>query len=101
MSIQRWNSPIEYWLISTGNKEKSGIDGGMVRRHGPIRGESVIAFVCTIDVPAVEEYSKKVTSSGGIVTRAKMPIPGVGWLVYCKDTEGNVFGMMQSDPDAK
>jgi len=21
--------------------------------------------------------------------------PGVGWLAYCKDTEGNIFGMMQ------
>jgi predicted enzyme related to lactoylglutathione lyase len=29
-----------------------------------------------------------------------MPIPGVGWLVYCKDTEGNIFGMMQADANA-
>jgi predicted enzyme related to lactoylglutathione lyase len=29
-----------------------------------------------------------------------MPIPGVGWLAYCKDTEGNVFGIMQDDPQA-
>jgi len=25
----------------------------------------------------------------------------VGWMVYIKDTEGNIFGMMESDPDAK
>jgi hypothetical protein len=30
-----------------------------------------------------------------------MAIPGVGWLCYYKDTEGNIFGMMQSDPSAK
>jgi hypothetical protein len=30
-----------------------------------------------------------------------MPIPGVGWLAYAKDTEGNIFGMMQRDPAAK
>jgi predicted enzyme related to lactoylglutathione lyase len=30
-----------------------------------------------------------------------MPIPGMGWLAYCKDTEGNIFGMMQGDPNAK
>ena len=30
----------------------------------------------------------------------EMPVPGVGWLAYCKDTEGNVFGMMQTDPTA-
>jgi predicted enzyme related to lactoylglutathione lyase len=29
-----------------------------------------------------------------------MPIPGMGWLAYCKDTEGNIFGMMQNDPNA-
>jgi predicted enzyme related to lactoylglutathione lyase len=30
----------------------------------------------------------------------KMAIPGVGWLAYCTDTEGNVFGLMQNDPNA-
>jgi uncharacterized protein len=30
-----------------------------------------------------------------------MAIPGVGYLVYCQDTEGNTFGMMQADPAAK
>ena len=35
------------------------------------------------------------------VALPKMPIPGVGWLAYMKDTEGNVFGMMQADANAK
>jgi predicted enzyme related to lactoylglutathione lyase len=30
-----------------------------------------------------------------------MPIPTVGWLAYAKDTEGNLFGMMQMDEAAK
>ena len=30
----------------------------------------------------------------------KMAIPGVGWLAYGKDTEGNIFGVMQTDPAA-
>jgi len=29
-----------------------------------------------------------------------MPIPTMGWLAYCKDTEGNLFGMMQMDSKA-
>jgi hypothetical protein len=29
-----------------------------------------------------------------------MAITGVGWLAYAKDTEGNIFGMMQNDPAA-
>ena len=30
----------------------------------------------------------------------KMAVPGVGWLAYVKDTEGNLFGLMQADPGA-
>jgi uncharacterized protein len=31
----------------------------------------------------------------------KTAIPGVGYLAYCSDTEGNVFGLMQADKNAK
>jgi len=30
----------------------------------------------------------------------KRQSPGVGWLAYGKDTEGNIFGMMQADRNA-
>ena len=30
-----------------------------------------------------------------------MPIPGIGWLAYIKDTEGNIVGIMQKDVAAK
>jgi predicted enzyme related to lactoylglutathione lyase len=30
-----------------------------------------------------------------------MAVPGIGYLVYCVDTEGVMFGMMQNDPSAK
>jgi predicted enzyme related to lactoylglutathione lyase len=29
-----------------------------------------------------------------------MAVAGVGWLAYGKDTEGNIFGVMQADPTA-
>jgi uncharacterized protein len=29
-----------------------------------------------------------------------MAIPGVGWLAYCADSEGNGFGIMQADESA-
>jgi len=41
---------------------------------------------------------------GGLVRQValeKMPVPGVGWLAYLKDPEGNIFGIMQNDPAAK
>jgi predicted enzyme related to lactoylglutathione lyase len=37
----------------------------------------------------------------GSISGPKMPISGIGWLAYCKDTEGNILGLMQNDPTAK
>ena len=29
-----------------------------------------------------------------------MPVPGIGWLCYAKDPDGNIFGMLQPDHSA-
>jgi predicted enzyme related to lactoylglutathione lyase len=29
-----------------------------------------------------------------------MAVPGVGWLAYCKDTEGHIFGITHMDAAA-
>jgi predicted enzyme related to lactoylglutathione lyase len=29
-----------------------------------------------------------------------MPVPGMGWFATCKDTQGNEFGLWQTDPSA-
>lgn len=99
--IQKWDGPQEYWIISTGEASQPGINGGMVRRKGPQHGDIVQAYVCTVDVPDIDGYTRRATQAAGQVVVPKMAIPGLGWLVYCKDTEGNIFGMMQADPSAK
>jgi uncharacterized protein len=93
----------EYWLTRTGGKDKPGVDGGLLKRRGPapVDGQAVNAFVCTAEVPNLDEYLKKAAAAGGIIAVPKMPIPTVGWLAYFKDSEGNMFGMMQTDPAAK
>lgn len=100
-NIYKWEGPVEYWLIETGPKAQPGIDGGIVRRRSEIGGQAVIAYVCTIDVPSVDEFTKKVEENNGQVVVTKTAIPGVGWSAYCNDTEGNIFGIMQEDPNAK
>ena len=92
---------VEYWMIKTGLATEPGIDGGLVRRRGPIDGQAVIAFVCTIDVKNVDIAAKSIVAQGGTLVVPKMPIPGIGWLAYGKDTEGNIFGFMHTDPTAK
>jgi uncharacterized protein len=100
--FNKWNGPVDYWTIKTGPDGQPGINGGMIKRQGPspTEGQAVNAYVCTVDVPAIDEYVQKVTSTGGTIALPKMSIPGIGWLAYVKDTEGNIFGMMQPDPKA-
>jgi len=90
----------EYWLIRTGDSDQPGIDGGMIRRKTPLDGSGVTAFVCTVAVDDLERYLMRVKTSGGTIVISKTAVPGVGWLAHCKDTEGNVFGLMQPDGDA-
>jgi predicted enzyme related to lactoylglutathione lyase len=98
--FQKWEGPMEYWLVTTGPNDQPGINGGLMRRHGQIDGQAVIAYVCTVDVVDVDAYTNTAVANGGQIALPKTPIPGMGWLVYCKDTEGNIFGMMQGDPNA-
>ena len=99
-TFQKWEGPMDYWLIVTGPDDQRGINGGLVRRQGEIDGQAVIAYVCTVDVEDVDASVQTAIDNGGQVALPKMPIPGMGWLAYCKDTEGNIFGMMQNDPNA-
>jgi predicted enzyme related to lactoylglutathione lyase len=100
-SFQKFEGPMPYWLVTTGPDDQPGINGGLMPRRGEIDGEAVIAYVCTLGVESVDSSIVTVEANGGTIAVPKMPIPGMGWLVYCKDTEGNIFGMMQPDSAAK
>ena len=78
-----------YRLITTGEDPTPGIYGGMVRRIGrrPDPNDPVKGSVFTVDV--------------AVVAMPKMAVPTMGWLAYVVDTEGNIFGMMQMDTEAK
>jgi len=54
-----------------------------------------------MDVSDLDATIKLVESLGGQCVVPKMPVPGVGWLAYFKDTEGHIFGVMQADATAK
>ena len=100
-TFQKWEGPMEYWLVTTGPNDQPGINGGLVQRQGEIDGQAVIAYVCTVDVENLDASVQAAVDNGGQIALPKMPIPGMGWLAYCKDTEGNIFGMMQGDPNAQ
>jgi predicted enzyme related to lactoylglutathione lyase len=91
-----------YWMVSTGPESEPGIGGGILVRRGPApaEGQPVNAYVCTIGVASVDGGVAKAVASGATVALPKMAIKGVGWIAYCKDTEGNIFGMMEDDKTA-
>lgn len=94
--FDKWNGPMEYWMIRTGDDNQPGINGGLARR---MPGQ--IGMTNTVDVPSLDEYTAKIQSNGGQVLIPRMPIPGVGYFATCMDTEGNIFGIIQMDQNAK
>ena len=95
-TFHKWEGPLEYWLVKTGDPKEPGIDGGLMRRRDPAQ-----PCVNTIGVANLDATLGVVTSSGGECVVPKMPVPGVGWLAYCKDLDGHIFGLMQPDTNAK
>jgi predicted enzyme related to lactoylglutathione lyase len=94
--IKKWEGPMDYWLVMTGPEDQPGIDGGIARRQDPKETTRN-----TVDVSSVNEFARKIEEHGGKVVVPKLAVPGVGYLAYCTDTEGNVFGVMETDPEAK
>ena len=99
----RLPGPQDYWLITTGAADEPGIDGGLLPRQGPppTEGQAVSGYACTIGVDSVDETAEKITTAGGKICVEKMPVPGIGWLAYAQDPEGNIFGIHQEDAAAK
>src|SRR6476659_826968 len=87
--------PMDYWLIDTGETQP-GIDGGLSRRS---EGDAA-ATTNTIDVASLDSAMEAVKAAGGEIIGDRMAIPGVGWFAAFTDTEGNRFGLMQSDEAA-
>lgn len=106
-NFQAWGPPGTYWMIQTAphadaGQQPPGIDGGLVARRGGAapEGQGVNAFVCTVGVTDVAAMMTQALDLGGTVAMPRMPVPGVGWLGYVKDPDGNILGLMQNDPSA-
>lgn len=93
--IEKWQGPIDYWLITTGPAGEPGIDGAIT-----LHDERTKGTVNTIGVDSVSKYEKLIEAQGGKILLPKQAILGVGYMAYCQDTEGNVFGIMENDPAA-
>ena len=94
--INKWEGPIDYWLVETGEEGQPGINGGIMAAQ-----EDQPPTTVTVDVESVDEMTAKVVAAGGQVVAPKMPVPGVGWMAYVTDPGGVLFSLMQMDENAK
>jgi predicted enzyme related to lactoylglutathione lyase len=89
-----WGGPVKYLLATTGPKDQVGIDGAIMERH-----PSKQPVINTISVETWEAGAKAVKDAGGTLLMDKTPVPGQGYFAYCTDTEGNVFGIFEANPN--
>lgn len=92
--IKKWDGPVDYWLVSTGSREL-GIDGGIAQRK---ENETTIV---TISVASIDTALEKIEHGGGTVIQPKTSVRNVGYVAYCRDTEGNIISIMEEDASAK
>jgi uncharacterized protein len=88
---QTFEGPTEYHM--TRFSETTG--GAIYAPDPPDKRGARIYF----DVDDINAGNARVQELGGEAGEA-MPVPGMGWFSLCKDTEGNEFGLWQTDPDA-
>jgi hypothetical protein len=93
--VQKWEGPVEYWLVTTGDSSTPGINGGLMQSSEDFRGT-----VNTIEVADIDAALVKVKAHGGEIIFEKDAIPGVGYQAYFKDNSGIVVGLHQADTNA-
>src|SRR5512136_1309674 len=71
--IQKWEGPVDYWLVTSGDASTPGINGGLMQAGGEFGGT-----INTIGVEDIDTTLSKVKANGGTIISEKQPIPGVG-----------------------
>ena len=97
--ISKWEGPADYWLITTKKEGEPGVDGALMleKDRDQKLGQGTIN---TVSVDDIDKSINDIQHSGGQILTQKMAIQGIGYHAYCRDTEGNVFGIMEDDPKA-
>lgn len=91
-----------YFGVITGEEGEPGINGGLMGRVGgsPVSGQAVNAYVVTMGCDDFDAVAERILANGGAVAVPKTALTGMAWQGYFIDTEGNIFGLHQPDPEA-
>ena len=72
-------------------KEVGAINGGLAMRKGTFQ---TVSFA--IDGEDIDAAALKVVAEGGTIVKEKTPVGDMGFIVYFKDTEGNLLSLWQT-----
>lgn len=97
--FQPWGPP-DFFQINTGVETSPRLQGALQKRREIVPGARIIGYECSISVADVDAVAAAVEAHGGTIVMPKVAIPGVGQLIFFKDTEGNIAGAIQFDPAA-
>ena len=96
-TFQKWgDDSMPYYLTTTGPDAEPGINGGLLLRQGGMPAGTTN----TMGVESVDAAVRTIEAAGGTIILPKMAVPGMGWVAYATDTEGNQFGVFEMDEKA-
>jgi uncharacterized protein len=78
-------------------KNPGAINGGMMKRKQP--GQLFMNYIST---ESIDDTLKSIKENGGNILMPKTEIgPNMGWVAAFKDTENNIMGLHEFDPQFK
>jgi uncharacterized protein len=90
--FESYPGPFEYHMTQFSEEQ-----GGAV--HDAAQGGGIPGILVYFDVDDIRAGAQRVRELGG-EAEDPGPVPQMGWYARCKDTEGNDFGLWQSDRSA-
>jgi predicted enzyme related to lactoylglutathione lyase len=93
--VDKWEGPVEYWLVTSGDPSTPGINGGLMHASPEMTGT-----INTVETDDIDAVLAKALANGAEVVMPKDVIPSVGYQAYIKDNCGIVVGLHQADPKA-
>ncbi len=70
--VEKWEGPVDYWLVTSGDESTPGINGGLMPAGGEFGGT-----INTVEVDDIDAAIAKALANGGEVALEKQAIPGV------------------------
>jgi len=103
--VEDWSdfAGMPYFGVLTGEDDQPGINGAIMQRQGANMavGGPVAGAVLTVQVEDFDATAATIEANGGTVALPKSAMAGMAWQGYFHDTENNVFGVHQPDPEAR